>query len=92
MLLLWQPLPPLSTALLILMTLCFSTDNSPDGEDVQACTFGAIGTYQMSVTATSLLENKTCYHTIAVIYPVTEEYDFVAENAPIDYEFAFNCK
>jgi len=71
---------------------CLLLVNSPDGEDVYNCTFASIGTYNMAVIATSLLENKTCYHTVDVIYPVTEEYTFAALNAPIDYDTTGDCK
>ena len=60
------------------------TDNSPDGEDTEPCTYTSDGTFTAMISATSFFETVNVTYDVLVQYPVTDEFT-VGTNAPMDY-------
>ena len=66
------------------------SDDSPDGQDTEPCTYTTVGTFTALVVATSYFEtvNTTC--NVIVQNPVTEEF-VVSTNSPMD-NLATDCE
>jgi hypothetical protein len=75
----------------LFIELFFVTDESPDGQDTESCTYTTTGTYTMSIRAVSQLEDITCQHQFKILNPVTDQFDVIIPNAPIDKEVNPAC-
>ena len=62
----------------------FFAENSPDGQDVESCTYTSTGTFTARVMAVSYFETVNATYDVIVQNPVTQEFT-VTTNAPMDY-------